>query len=101
MASLLKNHPEYLLVAAGRVENTGWKWDADQTTLGGDWGKSPTIAEGIPAKLMFKGMDKFSVYALDPAGNPGREVPVSMKGGEQSFGIGAQYKTLWYIITRQ
>ncbi len=71
-----------------------------QTTLGGDWGKSPTIAEGIPAKLLFKGMDKFSVFALDPAGNQLNEVPVSMNGEVQSFGIGAQYKTLWYIIKR-
>jgi hypothetical protein len=90
-----------LIVAAGRVENTGWKWDAGQTTVGGDWGKSPTIAEGIPARLTFKGMDKISVYALDPAGNQGMEVPVSKRGGELSFGIGAQYKTLWYLITRQ
>ncbi len=89
-----------LLVAAGRVENTGWKWDADKTTLGGEWGNAPTIAEGIPAKLIFKGMDKFAVFALDPAGNQGKEVPVSRSGGELSFGIGAQYKTLWYIITR-
>ncbi len=89
-----------LLVAAGRVENTGWKWDAGKTTLGGDWGKSPTIAEGIPAEIIFKGMDKFTVFALDPAGNRLNEVPVSMKGSESSFGIGAQYKTLWYIISR-
>jgi hypothetical protein len=46
-------------------------------------------------------MEKISVYALDPAGNQGSEVPVSKRGGELSFGIGAQYKTLWYIITRQ
>lgn len=90
-----------LLVAAGRVENTGWKWDAKHTTVGGEWGTAPTMAEGIPAKLTFRDMDQFKVYALDPAGNQGREVPVSKRGGEQVFGIGSQYKTLWYIITRQ
>jgi hypothetical protein len=89
-----------LLVAAGRVENTGWKWNAGKTTVGGEWGTSPTVAEGIPARLIFKGMEKFSVFALDPAGNQGREVPVSRSGDGISFGIGAQYKTLWYIITR-
>jgi len=89
-----------LLVAAGRVENTGWMWNDDKTSVGAEWGKSPTMAEGIPAKLVFKGMDKFSVYVLDPAGNQGIEVPVSRRVGEQSFSIGAQYKTLWYIITR-
>jgi hypothetical protein len=89
-----------LLVAAGRVENSGWKWDNARTTLGGEWGKSPTIAEGIPAQMIFRDMDKINVYALDPAGNQGVQVPVSTIGGEQTFGIGAQYKTLWYIITR-
>jgi hypothetical protein len=81
------------------MENTGWKWDAEQKTVGGDWGKSPTMAEGIPARLTFKGKDKISVYALDPAGNKGREILVNKSGGELSFGIGAQYKTLWYLIT--
>lgn len=89
-----------LLVAAGRVENTGWKWDKDQTTLGGDWGNSPTRAEGIPARLTLRNMDKFSVHALDPSGNPGTEIMVSKNKDGQVFGIGAQYKTLWYILTR-
>jgi hypothetical protein len=90
-----------LLAAAGRVENTDWKWNADKTTLGTEWGKSPTVAEGIPARLIFRNMDKFTVNALDPAGNMVKEVPVLREGKDQSFGIGAQYKTLWYIITRR
>jgi len=90
-----------LLVAAGRVENTDMQWNKAKTTVGREWGKSPSRAEGIPAKLIFRNMDKFSVHALDPAGNPGMEISVSKKGADQSFGIGAQYKTLWYIITRE
>jgi len=89
-----------LLVAAGRAENTEWKWDDKQTTLGGEWGSAPTIVEGIPALITFKNMNEFKVSALDPAGNPVSELPVIRKGAELSFGIGAQYKTLWYIITR-
>jgi hypothetical protein len=89
-----------LLVAAGRAENTDWKWDEKFTTLGGDWGKAPSRAEGIPASLIFREMDKFSVYALDPAGKEMSEVKVGKKGGDQIVNIGAQYKTLWYIIKR-
>jgi hypothetical protein len=89
-----------LLVAAGRVENTDWKWDDKFTTLGGDWGKSPSRAEGIPARLIFRDMSKFSVHALDPAGRELAEVKVGKKGSDQIVNIGAQYKTLWYIITR-
>ncbi len=89
-----------LLVAAGRAENIGWKWDEKFTTLGGDWGKAPSRAEGIPAKIVFSEMDKFSVHALDPAGKETAEVKVIKKGGDQILNIGAQYKTLWYIIKR-
>jgi hypothetical protein len=90
-----------LLVAAGRVENTDLQWNKDKTSVGAEWGKTPTRAEGIPANLIFRNMDKFSVHVLDPAGNPGAEIAVSRKGADQSFGIGAQYKTLWYILTRK
>jgi hypothetical protein len=89
-----------LLVAAGRAENTGWKWDDKFTTLGGDWGTAPSRVEGIPAKIVFSEMDKFSVHALDPSGKEITEVKVIKKGGDQIINIGAQYKTLWYIIKR-
>jgi hypothetical protein len=46
-------------------------------------------------------MDKFSVNALDPAGNQITELKVSKKAGAYVINIGAQYKTLWYIITRE
>ncbi len=89
-----------LLVAAGRVENSDWKWDDKFTTLGGEWGKSPSKAEGIPAKIIFRDMEKFAVHSLDPAGKEVSEVKVGTKSGNQIINIGAQYKTLWYIITR-
>jgi hypothetical protein len=97
----LEESSKVLLVAAGRVENTGWKWDEKFTTLGGDWGKAPTRAEGIPAKLIFRNMDKFKVHALDPTGKEIIEVVVLKKRGDQILNIGAQYKTLWYILTRE
>lgn len=89
-----------LLVAAGRVENTDWKWDEKFTTLGGEWGKAPSRAEGIPARLVFRDMEKFSVHALDSAGKERTQLKVSKKGGDQIINIGAQYKTLWYILSR-
>ncbi len=97
----LESSGRILLVAAGRVENSGWKWNQDKTSVGGDWGNAPTRAEGIPALLTFREMDDFHVRVLDPAGNPGPEVPVRIRRGDQSFGIGAQYETLWYILTRE
>ena len=89
-----------LLIAAGRVENSDWKWDDKFTTLGGDWGEAPTRAEGIPAKIILSNMDRFKVHALDPTGKEVAEVRVWKKGPDQIINIGAQYKTLWYILTR-
>ncbi len=96
----LEESSRVLLVAAGRVENTDWKWDDRFTTIGSNWGKAPTMAEGIPVKLVFRDMKKFTVYALDPAGKETVKVTINRKKGDQIVNIGAQYKTLWYIITR-
>ena len=89
-----------LLVAAGRVENKDMKWDEKKTTVGGEWGNAPTTAEGIPALLTFRNMKEFRVHSLDPSGNTVKEITVNRKKNELFFGIGAQYETLWYIITR-
>ena len=90
-----------LLVAAGKAENTDWKWNENKTSLGRNWGNAPTRVEGIPAKLTFSNMDNFKVQPLDTYGTPGEEILIKKKGREISFGIGAQYKTLWYIISRE
>ena len=89
-----------LLVAAGKAENTDWQWNENKTSLGRNWGNAPTRVEGIPAKFVFSNMDKFKIRPLDAYRNPGDEIPVTRKGKNLSFGIGAQYKTLWYLIGR-
>jgi hypothetical protein len=58
-------------------------------------------AEGIPAKLIFRDMDKFTIHSLDAAGNKVAEIKVSKKGSDRSFNIGSQHNTLWYILTRK
>ncbi len=89
-----------VLVAAGRVENSNMQWNEDKTSVGANWGDSPSRAEGIPAKIHFDDMEKFKVFALDPNGNIGNELKVYKKGNQQSITIGAQHKTLWYILER-
>lgn len=96
----IENSSAILLVAAGRVENSDMQWNEDKTTVGGEWGNSPTRAEGIPAKIYFENMHKFKVYVLDPAGNIGDEIKVKRKDQQRSFVIGAQHKTLWYLLKR-
>ncbi len=40
----------FLLTATGDAGNVGMKWhDATRTTIGTDWGKGPSLVEGVPA----------------------------------------------------
>ncbi len=89
-----------LLVAAGRVENTNMGWDENFKTVGSDWGESPTVAEGIPARISIEKTDPFKAFALDPSGKVIEEIPVYRSWRKRTILIGAQHKTLWYILKR-
>lgn len=105
MASLdgktITNSSAVLLVAAGRVENSDMKWNEDKTTVGTGWGTTPTRAEGIPAHISLENVGGFKVYVLDQDGNMGEEIIARKKGRSQFFVIGAQHKTLWYLLKRE
>lgn len=90
-----------LLVAVGKVENTNMGWNDDRTSVSDRWGKEPTVAEGIPAIITFPNIEKLRVQPLDGTGAPKGDVPCHTSNGEITFTIGAQYKTLWYLITRR
>ena len=96
----INDSKKVLLVAAGRVENANMEWNADKTSVGSGWGNSPSRVEGIPAKISFKNAKKFKAYALDPQGNIGNEVKVYKPGYDRFIVVGAQHKTLWYILKR-
>ena len=90
-----------LLVAAGRVENTDMQWNEDKTSVGAGWGRTPTRAEAIPARISLDDIKNFRVYALDANGNQGNEIHVKKNGPVRSFVTGAQHKTLWYLLKRE
>ena len=89
-----------LLVVAGRAENTNMGWNEEKTTVGSEWGDSPSRVEGIPAHIYFDNTEEFNVYVLDSNGNKGDQISVYKKGKQQTIVIGAQHKTLWYLISR-
>jgi hypothetical protein len=91
-----------LLTAVGDVENTGMVWNATRTSVGDQWGKGPTIAEGIPAEIALRtDARQAKVYALDGTGARLKSVPSQLKEGRLSFHIGPEYQTLWYEITTE
>lgn len=88
-----------LIVATGAAENTdmGWK-NPEKTTVGRDWGKAPSLVEGIDATITLSAAMK--VWALDEKGQRREEVPVVKNGAGVKFDIGPKYRTLWYEAAR-
>lgn len=79
----------WLVVACGTAENTGMVWkDATKTSVGRNWGKAPSLVEGVPAKLTFPG--NVEVWALDERGQRRERLP----GTE----LGPQHRTIWYEV---
>ena len=89
-----------LLVAAGRVENTNMGWDENYKTVGSEWGEAPTVAEGIPARISIEKTVPFKAFTLDPSGNISEEIRVNRSWRKRTIVIGAQHKTLWYLLKR-
>ena len=91
-----------LLVAAGRVENTDMGWNETRTSVKRNWGREPTIAEGIPATITLPARGQSTVSALDGAGIRRRNVPTATRGGGRlTIRIGSEYETIWYLVERQ
>ncbi|GHT26592.1 hypothetical protein FACS18942_04330 [Planctomycetales bacterium] len=87
-----------LVTATGWYQNTDMiieKLDGDKITFGNRWGKEPSLCEGIPFALQFKGAKNIHVAPLDENGDKRGEVKSSAGRCE----LGPQYKTIWYEIT--
>jgi hypothetical protein len=77
-------------------------WNAGHTSVGAKWGSSPTLCEGIIAKVSLTTAAKTAkVHMLDGNGARAGEVPASVRDGRLSFEIGPQFKTLWYEIVAE
>ena len=91
----------WLITATGYVENTDMGWtDSEHTSVGNDWGKAPTLVEGIPARFTVPfAADQVEVWALDERGQRRIAVPCqAAPGGHAMIAIGSEWKTLWYEI---
>jgi hypothetical protein len=95
----VKESGSLLLTAVGRVENAGMGWNKQRTSVGRDWGKGPTRAQGIVAEVrLATGGKKVSVHALDGTGKRKGSMPVRLSDGQARFAIGPGHRTLWYEV---
>ncbi len=82
-----------LLVALNRVENQEMGWDEERTTVGREWGRGPTICEGVSLTVRIAGRDDLRAWPL--AGDGTRREPIA--GGE-AISVGADLATIWYEV---
>jgi hypothetical protein len=84
-----------LLVVMSGCENQEMGWDAERTTVLREWGHGPTICEGVPAKLTFRGRTGLVAWALNGEGVRGERIEPQ---ADMSFDFGPRYRTIWYEI---
>lgn len=90
-----------LITATGYAENTemGWK-NPEKSSVGRDWGKPPSLVEGIPAKITLPLPSKqVQAWALDERGERKAKLPVQAdESGNAIIAIGPKWRTLWYEV---
>lgn len=69
-------------------------------TSAGTWGSSPTIVEGVKARVRIKAQGGCEVWALDNTGKRMKKVATRVEGEWTVFEIGPEYRTIWYEISK-
>jgi len=96
-----------LLVAVGKVENTGQYWlNRSRTEMDGKRhigvGRAPVLIDPITGALALArdpNAPPLSVYALDGAGRRQDQVSADTAAGRLRFEIGRRHQTIYYEIT--
>jgi hypothetical protein len=95
----LKSAKRILITATGLTENTDMRWKDDKkTSVGKDWGKSPSLVEGIAAKISLPSLANAKAWALDGLGQRKTEVPLEQSNGRTQIELSPAQQTLWWEI---
>jgi len=92
-----------LVTATGKAENTEMTWkNAQHDSVGRNWGKAPSLVEGIPATLTFPvAASRVQAWVLDESGQRRTALRVRAAAGKSSLMLDPKWKTLWYEIQLQ
>jgi len=87
-----------LFSTLGRTENTGEEWNADETSLGREFGRAPVLIEGVSARLTLPvPASRVGAWALDERGN--RRAALSVTGDSAAtIAVGGKDRTAWYEV---
>ena len=111
-ATTISTATSLLLTVVSHSQNQNMGWNADQTSVGREWGAGPTLVTSFEAEITFPvdSVKQAKVYALDGIGKRITEVPAELSGGSELSGSPAfssgtlrfvaspKYETLWYEI---
>jgi len=94
-----------LITATGYAENTDMGWKEvpgypPKSSCGRNWGKPPSLVEGIPAKITLPFPTKrVQAWSLDEKGQRKEQLPItSDPSGNAVIQIGPRWRTLWYEV---
>jgi hypothetical protein len=88
-----------LITATGLAENTDMKWkDAEKSSVGSDWGRAPSLVEGIAANIDMPYVKGAKAWTLDAQGQRKTEVPLKRTGARTYLEIAPEQRTLWWEI---
>ncbi len=101
MDGSLKGPGRLLITATGTAENTDMKWkSAAHDSVGRDWGKAPSLVEGVPARITLPvSAAGVKAWALDERGQRREALAVDAdRDGKAVIGFGPKQRTLWYEV---
>ena len=94
-----------LVAATGWMQNEGARLERrgqHQITLHDQWGREPTLCEGISAHITLPtSPERVKCYPLDESGNRRAAIPVGRNQNHADVQLDPQHKTLWYEIEIQ
>lgn len=95
-----KSPGRILITASGYAENTGTQWkDAAKSSVGRNWGKAPSVVEGISAVITLPvSASQVQAWALDERGQRGGEIKIEPSAEGALLKLGPEHKTLWYEL---
>jgi hypothetical protein len=100
-AKPISQSSKMLLIAGGRVENTGQRWNSEGTDVT-NWGGSPTLIEPVVGTLILRHLEPartVQLQAIDGSGQPiGPTVSAIRAGGNWKIPLGGTVTT-WYELT--
>jgi len=89
------------VLAEGRVDLSEVKQYNGGITCRRNWGKPPTLTEGVIVTVKIKTDREIDVWALDNRGRRRQQVPVQDGGDYKTFTVGLEYATIWYEIVAE